>query len=133
MDEALKAYRQELIESKNSSQDQLDKALLTLSGGAFGITFAFVDNFISGSPQYLYLLFLSWISWGLTIGMSLVAFYLTVKSFEFSIKQINHDPESVYKKPFNKLDKAVNILNLSSLAGFLIGLLCIGIFVYLNL
>jgi hypothetical protein len=133
MDEALKAYRQELKESKNSSQDQLDKALLTLSAGAFGITLAFINDFISGSPEYASLLFLSWICWGITIGLSLIAFYLTIKSFALTIEQIDQNPESVYKKPFNKWDRTVNIINHISLTGFLLGLFFIGIFVYINL
>lgn len=133
MSKALQSYRQELKESKSASQDQLDKALLTLSAGAFGITFAYIDNFITGSPEYINLLFLSWISWGLTIGMSLIAFYLTIKSFKVTIKLIDQDPERVYEQPFNKWDRAVNVLNILSLGGFLIGLLLIGIFVKINL
>jgi hypothetical protein len=133
MSKALQSYRQELKESKSASQDQLDKALLTLSAGAFGITFAYIDNFITGSPEYINLLFLSWICWGLTIGMSLIAFYLTIKSFKVTIKLIDQDPERVYEQPFNKWDRAVNVLNILSLGGFLIGLLLIGIFVKINL
>lgn len=99
MDDVIKKYRQELIEAKSASQDQLDKALLTLSAGAFGITFAFIDKFITGSPKAVGWLFTSWIAWGCTISMSLVAFYLTIKSFAQSITKLDKDPESLYENP----------------------------------
>lgn len=134
MDESLKKYRQELVESKNASQDELDKALLTLSAGAFGITFAFINDFITGSPVYISLLFVSWISWGLTIGFCLTAFYLSVVSFDRSLKKLSRNPESIYEKPLNdQIDISISVLNILSLVGFLVGLLTIGIFVYLNL
>ncbi len=133
MDDTVAEYRQELIESKSASQDQLDKALLTLSAGAFGITFAFIDNFITGSPKAVGWLFTSWIAWGCTISMSLVAFYLTIKSFAKSITKLDKEPESMFKNPFNTYDKTVKVLNLLSLTGFIIGLITIGIFVKINL
>lgn len=134
MDESLKKYRQELVDSKNTSQDELDKALLTLSAGAFGITFAFINDFITGAPVCISLLFVSWISWGLTIGFCLVAYYLSVVSFERSLKKLSADPESIYEEPQNdQIDTSIKVLNIISLIGFLLGLLTIGIFVYLNL
>jgi hypothetical protein len=133
MDEGLKKYRQELIESKNASQDELDKALLTLSAGAFGITFAFINDFITGTPVWISLLFASWISWGLTIGFCLVAFYLSVISFDRSLNKLSKDPESIYEESINNwIDTTIRVLNIVSLVGFLFGLLIIGIFVYLN-
>jgi hypothetical protein len=79
------------------------------------------------------LLFTAWIAWGCTISMSLVAFYLTIKSFAKSIAKLDKDPESVFEDPYNTFDKTVKVLNLLSLAGFIIGLITIGIFVKINL
>ncbi len=132
MDNQLMEYRKELIEDKNSSQDELDKALLTLSSSAFGVSFAFINDLVPESPAYTILLFSSWILWGTTIGMSLIAYFLNVKSLERSISQLSINPDKYYKNPFNAYDKAVKVINLLSLIGFLSGLLLIGIFIKLN-
>lgn len=132
MSNQLIEHRKELIESKNSSQDELDKALLTLSSSAFGISFAFISDIVPNSPEYSWILFTSWILWGLTIGMSLTAYFLNVKSLEKSIIQIDSDPDQYYRNPFNRYDKSVKVLNLLCLIGFLLGLLLIGIFIKIN-
>lgn len=134
MDEHLIKYRQELIDAKNASQDELDKALLSLSAGAFGITIAFLSSIVSTPPIYPILLYLSWLCWGLTIGFSLIAFYLSVKSHEEDLALLNTDPDKLYdenrKDPTNT---AVKWLNKISLILFLIGLITISFFAALNL
>jgi len=134
MEKHLLKYRQELIDAKNASQDQLDKALLTLSAGAFGITIAFLESITSTPPVWSGLLYVSWFCWGLTIGLSLVAFYLSVKSHDEDLALLHSDPKKLYdenrKDPTNT---AVKWLNKISLILFLIGLITISFFAALNL
>jgi hypothetical protein len=134
MDEHLLKYRQELIDAKNASQDQLDKALLTLSAGAFGITIAFLESIASSPPIWPALLYVSWFFWGLTIGLSLIAFYLSVKSHEEDLALLHYDPERLYnenrKDPTNT---AVKWLNKISLVAFILGLFTISSFAAINL
>ena len=134
MEKHLREYRQELIDAKNASQDQLDKALLTLSAGAFGITIAFLESITSTPPVWPGLLYASWFFWGLTIGLSLIAFYLSVKSHEEDLALLHSEPEKLYdenrKDPTNT---AVKWLNKISLFAFLFGLMTISFFAALNL
>ena len=134
MEKHLREYRQELIDAKNASQDQLDKALLTLSAGAFGITIAFLESITSIPPVWSGLLYASWFFWGLTIGLSLIAFYLSVKSHEEDLALLHSEPEKLYdenrKDPTNT---AVKWLNKISLIAFLFGLIAISFFAALNL
>ena len=134
MEKHLSEYRQELIDAKNASQDQLDKALLTLSAGAFGITIAFLESITSTPPVWPGLLYLSWFCWGLTIGLSLIAFYLSVKSHDKDLALLHSDPKNLYdenrKDPTNT---AVKWLNIMSLILFLIGLVTISLFTAFNL
>lgn len=134
MEEHLLKYRQELIDAKNASQDQLDKALLTLSAGAFGITIAFLESITSTPPIWPRLLYLSWFFWGLTIGLSLIAFYMSVKSHEEDLSLLHSDPDKLYdenrKDPTNT---AVKWLNKISLGTFLLGLFTISLFAAFNL
>lgn len=134
MEEHLLKYRQELIEAKNASQDQLDKALLSLSAGAFGITIAFLESITSTPPIWPGFLYASWFFWGLTIGFSLTAFYLSVKSHEEDLVLVHSDPQKLYdenrKDPTNT---AVKWLNKISLGTFLLGLFTISLFAATNL
>lgn len=134
MEDHLLKYRQELIDAKNASQDQLDKALLTLSAGAFGITIAFLESITSTPPASPGLLYISWLCWGLTIGLSLIAFYLSVKSHNDDLALLHSAPDKLYdenrKDPTNT---AVKWLNKISLILFLIGLVTISFFAALNL
>lgn len=134
MEEHLLKYRQELIDAKNASQDQLDKTLLSLSAGAFGITIAFLESITSIPPIYPRLLYISWLCWGLTIGFSLIAFYLSVKSHEVDLVLLHTKPDELYDKdrkdPYNS---AVKVLNKISLIAFLIGLSTISFFAAYNL
>ena len=134
MEKHLLNYRQELIDAKNASQDQLDKALLTLSAGAFGITIAFLESITSIPPVWPGLLYASWFFWGLTIGLSLIAFYLSVKSHEEDLALLHSEPEKLYDE--NRTDPtntAVKWLNKISLFAFLFGLITISIFAAANL
>src|SRR5690625_691790 len=134
MDEHLLKYRQELIDAKNASQDELDKALLSLSAGAFGITIAFLNSISASPPIQTGWLYTSLICWGLTISFSLVAFYLSVISHEKDLKILNSNPDLLYEKnrkdPINTAVKALNVI---SLVLFITGLITISIFAAKNI
>lgn len=126
-------YRNLLISTLQKSQDNYDKAVLTLSGGALGISFAFINNII-GKAYMIYpkLLYISWILWGSSVTFVLVSFYTSILSLNKSIKQV--DSDKTYEE---KLGGAYTYLTkfLNPLSGlmFLCGLLCFSIFVYLNM
>ena len=42
--------RKDYVESEHHAQDQFDKAVLTLSGGAFGVSFAFMNDVVGTVP-----------------------------------------------------------------------------------
>lgn len=134
MEERINQYRQELIDAKNASQDELDKALLSLSAGAFGITIAFLNSISASPPIQTGWLYVSWGCWGLTIGLSLIAFYLSVLSHEKDLKLLSTDPDLLYdqnrKDPTNT---AVKALNLISLGLFILGLTTISVFAAKNI
>ena len=65
MDKALADYRQHLVLAAQKAQDDYDKTLLSLSGGALGVSFAFVDKFVkAGVVQNPRLLIFAWVCWG---------------------------------------------------------------------
>ena len=74
----LLAYRNQLADIENTSQQQYDKYIMSLAGGAFGLSFTFANNFVGESPNLTGLLVAAWISWGLTIAFGLFSFYASV-------------------------------------------------------
>ena len=65
MDESLKEYRSHLILAEQKAQEDYDKTVVFLSGGALGISFAFVKDFIGTGPMVSQnWLIWAWICWG---------------------------------------------------------------------
>src|ERR1051325_8367007 len=68
LDDALFEYRNHLVLAGQKAQEDYDKAVMTLSGGALGVSFAFLKDIVGpGDLLNETLLFFSWISWGLSV------------------------------------------------------------------
>jgi hypothetical protein len=132
-DERLAEYRSYLVAADQKAQEDYDKNLLTLSGGALGISFAFVKDFISDNVIVLpTLLFFSWISWGMSIVGVLFSFYFSMRAIRKSIDQV--DKGVIYSsQPGGGYSKITSILNLLSGLFFITGIVLIAVFVLNNL
>ncbi|MCH7762243.1 MAG: hypothetical protein IIB95_00700 [Candidatus Marinimicrobia bacterium] len=133
MKEELLKYRADLITGRQKAQEQFDKAVLTLSGGALGISFAFVDKFVpKGSVvEHSNLLIIAWSCWGTSIMGALLAYYLSPIAFNKAIKQVDED--TIYDShPGGFPDKITGVCNFLSSILFLIGVVFIIIFVSYN-
>ncbi len=73
--------RKDYIESEHHAQDQVDKAVLTLSGGAFGVSFAFMNDVVGNDPHHLGWILAAWVAWGLSITLILITFYTSNEAF----------------------------------------------------
>lgn len=98
--ETLKTYRLSLMSGEQKAQEDYDRTLLALSGGALGISFAFVKDIVGGKPiQDIYYLLFAWIAWGVSVSFVLLSFYLSHKSFLVAISKV----DDVYKKGIEKV------------------------------
>ena len=133
MNEDLKQYRNLLIGIHQKSQEDYDKAVLTLSGGALGISFAFVKDILGPQPiTYTILLLGSWSCWGLGVTCALFSFYFSCLSLRKAIKQV--DDETIQKQsPGGYYSLLTNILNILGGILFVFGVCFISVFIYLNL
>ena len=62
------ALRKQLVENLAAANDAFDSTLIKLSGGALGISFVFVRQFVGDSePQAVYLLGAAWMLWLLSL------------------------------------------------------------------
>jgi hypothetical protein len=61
----LSDYRKHLQTAEQKSQEDFDKTVLSLSGGALGISFIFLKDVIGPNPVVSpNLLFTAWVAWG---------------------------------------------------------------------
>jgi hypothetical protein len=131
MDDArvIAEYRALLIETEQKSQADFDKAVLTLAGGALGLSFAFVRNLV-GAGEFIHplYLFIAWIAWGLSQTTILLSFYFSTLAQRKAVRQLDQR-----KLPTGGWwDRATAILNFLGLVLFVIGLAMIIIFLSYN-
>lgn len=90
MNEQLAQYRQHLVLAEQKAQETYDKTLLSLSGGAFGITFAFVDKFLGGQPvSSTKCLVYSWFCLGLSAAVVLASHLFSQRALRSAIHQVD--------------------------------------------
>jgi hypothetical protein len=132
MNQQLREYRSFLISAEQKAQEQYDKTILTLSGGAFGISFAFIDKVISNSPTATLWLLGAWSTWGLSITAILFSFYFSQKALRRTIEQV--DEETVFKNtPGEHYSGITRFLNASAGILFFVGVALLIVFVFHNL
>jgi hypothetical protein len=63
----LSEYRKHLQAAEQKSQEDFDKTVLSLSGGALGISFVFLKDVIGPNPIVQpNMLFAAWVAWGIS-------------------------------------------------------------------
>ncbi len=132
MDEDLKQYRTLLIAAEQKAQEDFDKTVLSLSGGALGISFAFVKDIVGTNPLiYSWLLFVAWLAWGTSVGCVLTSYYMSNRALRLSIEQV--DTDKIYdQSPGGLYSRLTAILNAAGGLFFLIGIVFMVVFVAYN-
>ncbi|MDH4240752.1 MAG: hypothetical protein OEW48_14425 [Phycisphaerae bacterium] len=133
MNKDLKEYRTGLIQTVEKLNDNYDKLIITLSGGALALSLSFLKDIIKDaqitSPEYLIL------SWGLFI-MSLTSvlgsLLFGIAAHKKAIKQV--DAGTIYKEtPGGFSSKITTFLHYIGTAFLIAGLVLITIFIYSNM
>ncbi len=116
------------------STKTFDKAIITLSSGALGLSITFI-RLIAPSPKYLWILFSAW-------GLLLFSLFTIMLSFKFSIRSLrryrdmldaDQKGERDALKQKNTLARWTSFLNLFSLIAFILGIISLAVFVGTNL
>jgi hypothetical protein len=130
--DAISKFRALLSSLERESQRSYDKAVLTLSGGALGVTVSFLKNVIHGAAIHLDLLALSWICWGISLSCVLYSFYASNLALRKALLQL--DAQTIgQQRPGGAFDILTAILNFAAGALFLVGILLFVIFAFANL
>lgn len=147
------ALLEELITGQTSS---LEKALLTLSAGAFGLSIAFVAQMVP-DPKHLWAMILAWSAFGLSLIITVFSFYASIKALDrereithavfypdFVPPPPNKNPESDEDGRFcdeegskdaehpNRWGDAVDYLNRAAVISFAVGVVALGYFATVN-
>ncbi len=90
MDEEMQKYRNQLVEVEQKAQEDYDKATLTLSAGALGLSITFVKNILPASGvQSVSLLLFAWVSWTISVALVLASHYFGNLSLRKAISQVD--------------------------------------------
>lgn len=83
-------YRSWLVAAEQKAQEDFDKTVLSLSGGALGVSFVFLKDIIGianiQSPEWL---LGSWLSWGVSSVSILASFYTSNLALRRAIRQVD--------------------------------------------
>ena len=132
MDKELTEYRVHLIEAGQKAQEDFDKTVLMLAGGALAVSFAFVKDLIGPGPiSSKALLVLSWVCWSGSLTAVLLSYYASYLTLRKAIKQI--DAGERPPNPGGRLRLLTLVLNALGGLLFLTGVVLMIVFVWFNL
>lgn len=133
MENPLDKYRETLIAAEQKAQEDFDKTVLALSGGALGITFAFIKDIVGDKPIINSdLIFFAWLSWGISVSVVLLSYYFSHLALRKAIRQV--DDAKIHKnRPGGLFDLITGVLNALGGILFLVGVILAALFAQLNL
>jgi hypothetical protein len=120
-------YRKENVAAAAKAQDDYDKAILSLSGGALGVSFAFIKDIVGPGPVVRqYFLFAAWVAWAVSASCTLLSFYTSDQALRKAIRQT--DLKKIDReKPGGWIAALTAVLNAGAGLLFLLG---VGLIVY---
>ncbi len=129
--------RKDLLARQLSNAEQFDRAVLTLSSGALGLSLAFIKDFVPvDKAQVPVLLVASWIFFGCAIVSTVSSFLVSQVAINIQLnyaEQYYLKREGQYLAKKNIPAKITDALNVASGVLFVIAVGCTIIFVMFNL
>jgi hypothetical protein len=124
-----------LHDGERDANQTLDKALLTLTGAAFGLSIAISRELVPASsrPQAQWLLFVSWLAFTLSLIATLVSLHTSVRSWHREQEYLNKSYNTGTEAPRNVSSTLTDLLNTTSLVCCLAGIVTFATYVWINL
>ena len=133
MNKDLKEYRTSLIQTIEKLNDNYDKLIITLSGGALALSLAFLKDIVKETPicEPVYLI-LAWCLFILSLTCVLGSLLFGIAAHRKAIKQV--DVGTIYKEhPGGIYSRLTAVLHYIGTIFLIVGLIFITIFAYANL
>lgn len=132
--------RKEYLDQRNSyikdysqQSDLLDKHLLTISTGSFGLSFIFVDKIVQDTIQRPGFLVYSWIMFACSVICCLLSFICSKAGFKKAIEEIDEQIENPKHKFDTSLqDLRTSTFNVLSFVSLILGFISFIAFAYFN-
>ena len=87
---ATQKYRSELIVADKQSQDSYDRSIITLSGGALGLSLVFIKDIVGEDLILLsWAAILAWMLWAGSIALIVVSFFTSSHALRKAIDQLD--------------------------------------------
>jgi hypothetical protein len=125
-------YRKSLTELEGQVQQEYDRTVIALSGGALGISFSFIKDYLGDTPATSPgLLRVAWMCWAASLLATPISYYLSPWAIRKTIQQVDAGTVGA-ERAGGKLD--IVIVGLNGIGGllFIVGLLVMGWFMYAN-
>lgn len=133
LDEVAAEYRRQLLTLEQKSTEAFDKAVLSLSGGALGLSIAFLNNgFAPNRAGLTGFLLGAWIFWASSLILTLISFWLSARAMQLAVKQLD-EGRLPQEHPGGLWDKATKLLTPLGGVGFIGGVGLMIFFVHSNL
>ncbi|HME73126.1 MAG TPA: hypothetical protein VKM54_25145 [Myxococcota bacterium] len=133
-DRGLAEYRRHLVEARERASAAYDKAVMTLSGGALVVSFAFIKDVLGLGPDRIaaasILLFAAWASLVTSLGAILLSMLTSQKALRRAISQVDEDSTA---RPGGGFAMFTGCLNWVACGGFLLGVALLACFAQQNL
>jgi hypothetical protein len=126
-------YRQWLVAAEQKCQDDFDKTVLSLSGGALGVSFVMVKDVIgTNSISHPSWVLFAWVAWAISSLSVLASFFISHLALRKAIAQC--DDGTIYtQKPGGRLSDFTRYLNAGGALLFFAGVCFMAAFAYTNL
>lgn len=126
-------YRAMLIAGEQKAQTDFDRTVMALSGGALGISFAFIEKVVgSGVPRSVGALKFAWVAWVVSLAAVLTSHYLSALAMRRALEQYDGG-----RRPGERVggafDSLTSFFNAAGGLAFLAGAAAAGLFVIRNL
>lgn len=90
IDEIAAEYREKLLDSEQISIESFDKTVLTLAGGALGLSMAFLQNIVGPAKAVnVGYLTVAWACWAVSLAFTLWSFWLSARAMRKAIQQLD--------------------------------------------
>ena len=132
----METYRDWILQAEQKAQDDFDKTVITLSGGAIGVSFTYVKDLLGGKFHASGFLVAAWLAWTLSVAVVLLSFYVSRLALDKTMEQVDDGTiDDVMKRgdrPGGRYAKIIAWLNPIGGLLFLAGLICMTIFMAYN-
>jgi|SRR5215211_1294933 len=128
--EAYLEERKTLVEAEGEASQSFDKALITLSAGAFGLSLAFIVQ-VAPEPRALWYLYVAWGGFILSLLSILFSFLASQQGFRRARDILDKYLETGDEES-NRWNAVTNSLNILSIVSFVLGVVSLAYFAVRN-